>query len=110
MALLPDEIRRIVDHLDGKERISRRKDFERYSFGRGRILHRNALLYSSLVREIEKGAGKLSVNIVEDDGDELLVIIEDPHSSYRRETRVPKAIASYLANKFPDVVACQKQT
>ncbi len=98
------EIRTIIDYLAGRTLISRRREFERYSYGRGRILHRNALLYRSIIREIERKAGRIKVNIKDTGDGDALVVIEDPEHSYRRETHVPKEIARYIANRFPDIV------
>lgn len=101
MKLSEEEIKIIIDHLTGKRVISRRKKFEQFSSGRGKILHRCALLYNSLVRELEKNQARLKARLVDEGNSELVLILEDSAACYRRETRIPREIASYLVNRFP---------
>jgi len=102
--LSSEEIKAIVDHLSGRALISRRRDFERYTYGRGRTLHRHALLYRSLVREIERRTGKLKIEIVDGGSGEALIVMEDPGRNYRRETYAPVEVVRYLAERFPEIV------
>lgn len=103
MKLSKSEIEIIIDHLEGRKVISRRKNYEQFSSGRGKILHRHVLLYSALVRELGKKLNRLKVELVDEGNDELVLILEDPTIDYRRETRIPREIAEYLVNKFPQI-------
>ena len=108
LRLSPDEIRTILDHLSGRAQISRRKDFERYSTGRGRIVHRHALIFSSIARYIERRAGKIKIELKDAGDGELLLTIEDPERKYRRQTRTPIEVAKFFAERFPEIFPAPK--